>query len=341
MLRQGESITGKDLIVALIIGYEVGYRAGLTMHATVSDYHTSGAWTAVGVAAAASRLLGLDNEQLRHAMGIAEYHGPRSQMMRCIDYPTMLRDGVGWGSPSGLSAAYLAKMGFTGAPALTVEADESKPFWNDLGYRWEVNNTHYKAYPVCRWAHPALDALQHLMKQHDHCSKDIKSAEIRTFHYATRLAGKSPKTMDELTYALVFPFAIMAVHKKIGAEQMDEKILDDEEVLRVSQATEVIEDEHYTAISTDKRWADVTLHLNDGRRIQSDAYAPRGDPDDPLSDDEISNKFRLFAEPVIGKQRAQRIEEMSSRIDQENFRISAFFDLLFERPAPDNNSQRG
>ena len=59
----------------------------------------------------------LDDERLRHAFGIAEYHGPRSQMMRCIDFPTMVKDGSDWGAAVGVSAAYLARDGFTGAPA--------------------------------------------------------------------------------------------------------------------------------------------------------------------------------------------------------------------------------
>ena len=54
-------------------------------------------------------------------MGIAEYHGPRSQMMRCMDHPTMVKDGSGWGAMCGVSAARMAKAGFTGAPALTLQ----------------------------------------------------------------------------------------------------------------------------------------------------------------------------------------------------------------------------
>src|SRR3546814_7985834 len=84
------------------MGYEVATRAGIVLHGSVSDYHTSGAWNALGVAAVASRLLGLDRERTRHAIGIAEYHGPRSQMMRCIDHPTMLKDGSGWGAFAGV-----------------------------------------------------------------------------------------------------------------------------------------------------------------------------------------------------------------------------------------------
>lgn len=326
--RQGKNVSGKDLLVALTIAYEVGYRSGLCMHSTVPDYHTSGAWTSVGAAAAAAHLLKLDAEQIRHAIGIAEYHGPRSQMMRCIDHPSMLRDGVGWGSPSGVSAAYMAQQGFTGAPAITAEGTAAEPFWDDLGERWEVNNTHYKAYPVCRWAHPAIDAVHDLMLEHNIRSSDIERARIKTFHYATRLAGHAPKTMDELTYALAYPFAIMAVHGEIGPKQLNESILRDPEVQRISMATELVDDEHYTRISIDKRWADVTLYLVDGSEIQSDARTPRGDPDNPLSDQEISNKFHLLADTVIGVSRADNIEHLISQVDQDDFDLDALLTLI-------------
>ena len=327
--RQGRKVTGRDLLVALTIAYEVAYRSGLCLHGTVPDYHTSGAWTAVGAAAAAARLLGLDQEQIRHALGIAEYHAPRSQMMRCIDHPTMLRDGVGWGSPAGVSAAYMAQLGFTGAPAITTEGPEALPYWHDLGERWEVSNTHYKAYPVCRWAHPAIDAVHDLMREHKLTSCDIERARIKTFHYATRLAGHAPKTVDELTYGLAYPFAIMAVHGEIGPRQLHESILQDAEVQRISQATELVDDPHYTRISTDKRWADVTLYLRDGREIQSDPRTPRGDPDNPLSDYEISAKFHLLADDVIGAARAQDIEQRLGRVDHEDFDLDALLPLIF------------
>ena len=106
-----KDIDGKCFAEILALAYEISYRAGLVQHETCRDYHTSGAWTAVGVASAGVRLLGGNREQIRQAAGIGEYHGPRSQMMRCIDHPSMVRDGVGWGAPSGVTAAYLALRG--------------------------------------------------------------------------------------------------------------------------------------------------------------------------------------------------------------------------------------
>ncbi len=327
---QGKDVSSHQFITALAIGYEVGYRAGLAMHATCADYHTSGAWTAVGVAAAAAKLLGLEYEQVRHAMGIAEYHGPRSQMMRCIDHPSMVRDGVGWGAPSGVSAAYMARAGFTGAPAITVEAsdDVTAGFWSDLGVNWQINNTHYKQYPVCRWAHPSIDAGDKLMREHNLTSDHIERVRISTFHYATRLAGHQPKSLDELTYALAFPLAIMIVKRRIGAEELQESILSDEEVLRISMATEIVDSDHYTKISTAKRWADVTLYLKDGRELQSPPNTPRGDPDDPLSDREISTKFHLLADPVLGATKTSDIENLIPQDGQGEFDLARLLDLI-------------
>ena len=137
-LADGRGLTGQDLATYLALAYEISYRAGLTQHDTCTDYHTSGAWTAVGVAAMTARILGCDAAQIHEAAGIGEYHGPRSQMMRCIDHPTMVRDGVGWGAPTGVTAGVLAQTGFTGAPALTCQG----PQWWGLGRQLETGDRH-------------------------------------------------------------------------------------------------------------------------------------------------------------------------------------------------------
>ncbi|MCK5276815.1 MAG: MmgE/PrpD family protein, partial [Alphaproteobacteria bacterium] len=300
----------------LAIGYEVAYRAGLALHGTAADYHTSGAWTAVGLAAAAGRMLGLDGERIRHAAGIAEYHGPRSPMMRCIDHPTMLRDGVGWGAPTGVSAAYMAELGFTGAPALTVEGGDAAPWWGDLGERWEIMETHYKFFPVCRWAHPAIDGALALMEEHGLKAADVARVRIDTFHNATRLAGHEPKTLDEVSYGIAFPVAMAIVRGRIGLDELSPDVLKDSEVQRISRAVELVDDDHLTEISVGKRWAGVTLFLRDGREFTSAPRTPRGDPDDPLDETDFAEKYRLLAHPVIGAERAGRIVEQALRFDE-------------------------
>ncbi|MDA0722263.1 MAG: MmgE/PrpD family protein [Proteobacteria bacterium] len=324
MMADGREISGRQFAEWLAVAYEVSYRAGQVQHATCLDYHTSGAWTAVGVAAAVARMLDCSADQIRHAAGIAEYHGPRSQMMRCIDFPTMVRDGVGWGSPSGVTGAYLAREDFTGAPALTCESAEAAPFWADLGQRWlTVEHTHYKPYPCCRWAHPSIDGAADLMRANGLSHQDITAVEIRTFHYATRLAGATPATLDEFSYGIAFPVATMIVRGRIGSDELTLDTLSDPAILRISKAVELIDDAELTARSVQKRWAAVTLVTTDGRRYSSEPRTPRGDSDLPLSDAEISTKFHGFADGLLGQGRAARIEELSGHFDDLSAREMA------------------
>ena len=316
MMADGVPVTGQQVAEWLAVGYEVSYRAGQVQHATCPDYHTSGAWTAVGVAVAVARMLGLDRDQIRHAAGIGEYHGPRSQMMRCIDHPTMLRDGVGWGAPSGVTAAYLAREGFTGAPALTCEGEGAAPFWTGLGDDWlTVAHTHYKPYPCCRWAHPSIDAARDLMTGHGLHHSQIAGVEIRTFHMATRLAGHAPTSLDAFSYGIAYPVATMIVRGRIGPAELTPEALNDPDTLRISRAIVLIDDAELTARSVAQRWAAVTLITTDGRRLSAPPRTPRGDRDNPLSDVEISEKFHVFADGPLGLHRAGRIEALSGAFD--------------------------
>ncbi len=316
MRTNGTPITGKDFATWLAVAYEVSYRAGQVQHATCADYHTSGAWTAVGVAAACAKMLGCDGETIRHAAGIGEYHGPRSEMMRCIDFPTMVRDGVGWGAPTGVTAAYLAREGFTGAPALTCEGDDAEPYWRSLGDTWlTAEHTHYKPYPCCRWAHPSLDAVHELMTKNNLKHDRVKAVNIKTFHNATRLAGHEPQTLDDFTYAIAFPVAAMIVRGQVGVDELTPETLQDPDILRISRATTLIDDAHMTKISEGKRWAQVTIIDTDGTEYIDAPRTPRGDTDLPLSDAEISTKFHGFADPVVGLERAKEIEDLSTKFD--------------------------
>lgn len=325
-------ITGAEFAVWLAVAYEVSYRAGLAQHATCPDYHTSGSWTSTGVATAVARALELSRAEIRHAAGIGEFHGPRSQMMRCIDHPTMVRDGVGWGAPSGLTAAYLAREGFTGAPALTCEA--APEFWADLGSAWRtVEDTSYKPYPCCRWAHPSIDAAADLMAEHGLHPSDIAGVDIKTFHNATRLAGHTPASLCEFSYSIAFPVACMIARGQIGVPELQPETLNDPEILRISKATNLIDDDHYTKISVGKRWAEVTLRTTDERAFTSEPRSPRGDRDQPLSDAEISDKFHRFSDPVLGHGRANELEDLSGRFDSlDAVDFARLLDLCLSAP---------
>lgn len=324
-------LTGSQFLADLITGYEIAIRAGLALHSSVADYHTSGAWVALGAAAVGSRRLGLAEGLIREALGIAEYHGPRSQMMRCIDHPTMVKDGSGWGAMGGVSAALLARDGFTGAPAITVEGGGVENIWNDLGTRWTITEQYLKPFPVCRWAQPPIEAVRQLQSEQPFSVDEIIDIEVRTFHEAVRLATPEPRNTEQAQYSLPFPLASYLVRGSVGPSDISGDALSDPDILRLSRSVRLVEDAGYCSKFPAERWADVKIWLKDGRALYSDPVQAHGNAENPLSDTEISAKFNELMVQSGAEQLAGEIERTVSEI-QDSATIEHLLKLLGSAP---------
>ena len=314
LAQKNSDLSGIEALTSLVVGYEVAGRAGLALHATVSDYHTSGAWNSLGVVAMAARLRGQSSEIMREALGIAEYHGPRSQMMREIANPTMLHDGSGWGAMAGMSAAILAESGFTGAPAITVEGADASRYWRDLGQVWQTDAQYIKPYPICRWAHAPIDAAHELAETNQITHDQIDRVVIRSFSNAIALYRQMPDTTSKAQYSLPFAVGAMLVHGQIGLDQISGEGLSDPDVAHLVAKTELeISDEH-EALFPKHRTADVDIALKDGQVLQSGLTHARGGPERPFGATEIAQKFMQFAAPAIGETRATAIRDACFRL---------------------------
>lgn len=314
LLDSGIAADGPELLASLIMGYEVATRAGIALHASACDYHTSGAWNALACAAVGARLLRLDMARTREALGTAEYHGPRSQMMRCIAHPTMVKDGSGWGALAGLSAAYLAQGGFTGAPAVTVEDEVHAPLWADLGTRWRILEQYAKPYPVCRWAQPAMEAASSLVRAHKVKPARIMRMEVHTFAEAAALAGVAPRTTEEAQYSLPFPLAALLVRGRVGADEIGPPGLADKAILALAERVTLVADPSLSRRFPAERLAQVALVLDDGATLRSALTEARGDPADPLGDAEVSAKFHNLAS-CLELARRRRVEDAVDALD--------------------------
>ncbi|MCF6327894.1 MAG: MmgE/PrpD family protein [Devosiaceae bacterium] len=295
--------SAKELLTSIVIGYEIGTRAGISLHASASDYHSSGAWIALAAAALGARQLGLNKEMTREALGIAEYHGPRSQMMRCIDAPTMVKDGSGWGAMAGVSAAYLAKDGFTGAPAITMEDPALSDFWGDLGQIWRIDEQYMKLYPVCRWAQPAVEAVLGLAQKYQINADQIELVEIETFHEAKRL-NVIPSNTEQAQYSLPFSVAAALVRGSIGVPEVTASGLMDDSILDLAKTVHITETDEFNRSFPARRFARATLRLKDGIVVISEPTEAKGDPEDKFDDDVVWSKFNGLVEPVLGNSSA-------------------------------------
>lgn len=328
----GGTIPGREFLTDIVVGYEVAIRAGIATHRTACDYHTSGSWNALGAAAIGARRLALDPGQTRHALGTAEYHGPRSQMMRCIDFPTMVKDGSGWGAMTGVSAAQLAAGGFTGAPALVVESDAVADLWADLGSRWCLLEMYFKPYPICRWAQPAVEAALGLVRAHGIRPSDIAAIEVASFHQAVRLAARTPCSTEEAQYSLPFPVAAAVVRGRLAADEIGDAAFGDPEIARLSATMVLRERADFNARFPAERYAQVDFVLRDGRRIASTDTTTRGDPDTPLPATDLREKFRSLTDPVVGERHSTSIEAAIGRLAHPSETVSELLGLVLTAP---------
>ena len=303
----------RELLTSIVIGYEIGTRAGISLHSSACDYHTSGAWIALATAALTSRQLGLTKTQTREAIGIAEYHGPRSQMMRCIDAPTMVKDGSGWGAMAGVSAGYLAQDGFTGAPAITMEDPALNRFWSDLGQNWYIEQQYIKLYPVCRWAQPAAEGAIALVQEHGITTDQIVKIKVESFHEAKRL-NVIPTNTEQAQYSLPFSVAVALIYGTISVAHITNNGLTDKDVLNLSKLVEISETDEFNSAFPAQRFARVHLVLKSGKILSSEKTEAQGDPENKVSDTLIWDKFRTFTIPILGDEWANSFLENAQNL---------------------------
>lgn len=313
----GTPVSGKELLTRLVIGYEIAARAGIVLHETACDFHTSGAWNALGATAVTARHLHLTPTQTRHALGIAEYHGPRSQMMRCIEFPTMVKDGSGWGAMAGVSAAMMAAAGFTGAPAITVEGDDVQHHWQDLSEKWHIMDQYVKPYAVCRWAQPAIAAVLEVRNQHDFSLAAVTAIRVHTFYEAVCLAVRQPATTEEAQYSLPFPVAAALVNNKLGAAELSGAGLTHSLILQLADRVALEADELYNGRFPAQRFARVEVVLDDGTVFQSGEHQPGWDADAPPTDEELRHKFRWLAGEGLAGDRVEELETAVWKLSEQ------------------------
>ncbi|HEX3631710.1 MAG TPA: MmgE/PrpD family protein [Casimicrobiaceae bacterium] len=329
-IGERKRIDGREFIACLVLGYELATRAGIALHATTSDYHCSGAWNALGCAAVGGRLMDFDERRMREALGIAEYLGPRGQILRVCAQPSMLKDGSASGAHAGVTAALLAREGFTGAPALTVEADEVRPLWSDLGQRWRIREQYFKAYPVCRWAQPAVEAALSLKRAHRFDADDIVAIGIESFREAIDLGSqcRAPATTDEAQYSLPFPVAAALIFGRVGGAEIGAAGLSDPRIARLLATFSLSENDEFSSRFPAERWARVRIGLSDGRSLVSEPTQARGGAEHPLSDEEIAAKYRELAEPLLGTRRSSRIFALADSLPTEATALAPLIEEL-------------
>ena len=138
-----------------------------------------------------------------------------------------------------------------------------------------------------------------------------------TFTEASRLHVAAPRASDEAQYSLPFPLAACLVRGRLGPEEIDGAALADERILRLSRATELIDDPRYAALFPAERWAEVEISLHDGTVLRSRPAVARGSAENPLADEEVREKFHTLMRAGGVGGRADEIAAMVAGLEEQ------------------------
>lgn len=268
---------GAQMMTGMVVGYEVALRTARCWHDHHRTYHACGSWGSVACAAVSGNLMHLTLDQVRNALGIAEYHAPNLPMMRDIDSPAMVKHGIGWGAMTGVISADLAAVGFTGIPSI-LSFEEYRDWVSDIGKHYiMVDGVAWKEHAGCAWSHAALNGAKALVQQHSIPSDEIDHIRVESFHEAVRLGVDLPTTTEEAQFNLSWPLAALLVHGEVGPMQVLEPSLSDQRVRDLARKVELVESDELNDLSRKYAKGDpdgklasiVTITLRDGSLLKS------------------------------------------------------------------------
>ncbi|MDQ2780774.1 MAG: MmgE/PrpD family protein [Pseudomonadota bacterium] len=299
--------SGADLLAAVVAGYEVGIRVGEFLgRSHYRIFHTTGTAGTLAAAAAVGHLLRLSPVQMNHAFGSA---GTQSaglwEFLRDAADSKQLHTAHAAGA--GLTAAYLAADGFTGAQrildgvqglaaGMSSDADASR-LVDGLGTRWALAETSFKFHAACRHTHPAADALQQVLREHRVAAQDVKQVTALVHQGAIDVLGPvtDPQTVHQGKFSMGTVLGLIAVHGHAGLSEFDAHYRDAAVLAfreKVGMQLDAEVDRAYPA-----RWiGKVVVDTVDGRRLSGRVDEPKGDPGNTLTRPELEDKaLRLAA----------------------------------------------
>jgi len=306
-----EQTTGQELLTIWVMGLEIAWRAGIALHNSTPEAHAASTWNILGNAAIAARQLHLTGTQTQHALGIAEYTAPRALVADTIAFPSMLRTGAAWAAMGGVTAAMLAKKGFTGTIPSAMRPTDMSHIWDDLGKTWQLATYYYKPYASNRWIHPSLDAALAIRDLIIENLDQVQQITVYTFQAVLQdLPSTFPSNMVEAQFDLRFCVSAILVYGTLNQPITFNNAFKDEQVRRLFSQIQLIEEERYTNAYPAQRLARVVIQTQSGAIYDSGTSHGKWTAEVPPTDEELKQKFRTLTQGALADSRANMLEQL-------------------------------
>jgi 2-methylcitrate dehydratase PrpD len=291
---------GRELIVALVCGYEVAVRVAKAINPghRQRGFHTTGTVSLLGAAAAGAKLLGCDEDSIASAIGLACMQSAGIQAF--LDDPCMAKPfSPGKSAFNGTLAAVMASRGFTG-PKKALESREGffnaycdevrvSDLLNGLGEKLAIMEVGFKPHAACRYAHGPIDIAQQFFHEDGIRLQDVEAVAVNMCELSIRQASKpTPPNLNAAMGSTQFSVALALKKGRNGLREYWDGFKDPEIHTASGKRVNLICEAAY---GTTGRQAAVELTLKNGRKLRREQAEPKGEPNNPLTDEELADKF--------------------------------------------------
>ena len=296
---QAQGATGKQFLLALVLGYEVAARIGIGATLRPS-MHPHGTWGTVGAAVAAACLGGVTPAQFRETINVASTLGLATSRQTMLQGGTVRNSFAGFAAQNGISAYLMVRAGFVGEHdglatiwgSVTSERWAPEALTEALGQRYEIARNYFKRHSCCRYNHGALDALAQLRSEHSFAAHDVAAVRVETYSLAAQLDDPRPRNMLAGKFSVPFAIATSLINEDTGLDSFSGQAVQREDIRALATKVQVVEDVSLTAMLPALRPARVQVELHDGRSLSGYTEVNGGDAEAPYDEQVLNQKYR-------------------------------------------------
>ncbi len=319
-IAEKENIDGYKFIAGVIVGYEVTVRIAEAIQPSHKKrgYHATATCGTIGVAVGLAVMLGFNKKQLKDAFSAAVVSAFGT--LKVLENGSELKPfNVARASQSGILAALMSRSGFSGPDDVlsgysgffSMVTDELKltQLEKNIEDTFGIERVFFKPYAACRYCHPSIDAALDLRMLNEIDTENIESVNISTYYWAVKnhdhtiVPGVSSAKMS-----IPYSFAVAMISGKADIEEFTEERITDDDISALTQKVIVSSDDEFTALFPEKSIAVVEIITHDGHSFIKRVDFPKGEPENPLTDKEIEEKFISLVK--YGTKETTQIEEM-------------------------------
>jgi len=190
-----------------------------------------------------------------------------------------------------------------------------------LGEGYAIRENYFKPYPSCRFTHPALDALEEMLRESKISPTEIARISVTTFKAAVHTASKPPANVEAMRFSVPYLIAARLCRGSISLGTLDHAVVHDPQVMDLAGRVQMSSSDEYEQMRPARNPAKVTLHLKNGQEVTREVMNCLGDPLKPMTREALVRKFLDLAGPVLGKDKAEDFAAKFQSLDSvENVR---------------------